>query len=526
MDGGSTQRPTDGGRASSSWSKPGEMLERLQARPPAETRYDLREEIARGGMGAILRVWDGDLRRAIAMKVALGRESSKGSSGPTPGSSLDDRTLGRFLEEAQITAQLDHPGIVPVHELGLDSSGQVFFTMALVQGVHLGVVLRHLHGDKLPEGAELPDGEWTQTRMLGVLLKVCEAMAYAHAKGVLHRDLKPANVMIDARGRIRLMDFGISKTAGARTTLHTGVGTPFYMPPEQVRGGKATASSDLYSFGVLMYQLLTGELPSGRFEEPGEVVEELPGWANDLVMRCMERRPERRYQDMKSLLADWGAFLEAGSQRTIPQLPDAVEVYCPPGTFRMGASPGDDEVWNEEKPAREVTLTRGFWALSTPVTQAMYEAVTRENPSKIEGPKHPVEWVSWFDAVRFCNQLSEQAGLTPAYHFHGEEEVEWLRDADGFRLPTEAEWEYLCRAGSTSARYGELDKVAWFGDNSNGETHPVGQKEPNAWGLLDTLGNVWEWCVDEWDEEAYSKLPQVNPANLPARVGERVRRGA
>ena len=105
--------------------------------------------------------------------------------------------------------------------------------------------------------------------------------------------------------------------------------------------------------------------------------------------------------------------------RAIEGLPDAVEVYCPPGTFRMGASPGDDEAFSGEKPAREVTLTRGFWALSTPVTQAMYEAVTGKNPSRFQGPKRPVEEVSWFDAVRFCNRLSEQAGLTPVYQFHG-----------------------------------------------------------------------------------------------------------
>jgi formylglycine-generating enzyme required for sulfatase activity len=187
----------------------------------------------------------------------------------------------------------------------------------------------------------------------------------------------------------------------------------------------------------------------------------------------------------------------------------------------MGASPGDED----EKPAREVTLMRGFWALSTPVTQAMYEAVMGKKPSHFKGARRPVESVSWYDAMEFCNQLSAKAGLSPAYRLHGEKKVEWLQESEGYRLPTEAEWEYLCRAGSTDSRYGKLDEIAWHLKNSESRTHPVGQKAPNAWGFYDTLGNVWEWCMDEWDDEAYSKLPQVNPAHVPHTVNRRVKRG-
>ena len=119
---------------------------------------------------------------------------------------------------------------------------------------------------------------------------------------------------------------------------------------------------------------------------------------------------DERWRGCRVPCGDWepehpGHGLSELQTRAIEELPDAVEVYCPPGTFRMGASPGDDEALEVEKPAREVTLTRGFWALSTPVTQAMYEAVTGENPSRFKGPEYPVEEVTWFDAVRFCNQL-------------------------------------------------------------------------------------------------------------------------
>ncbi len=128
-------------------------------------------------------MWDEDLRRNLAMKVILGKGDH--ITGETP--SVDSKTLGRFLEEAQVTGQLDHPGIVPVHELGLDDQGQVYFTMKLVKGRDLKAIFDLVHEGK--EG-------WTQTRALNVMLKVCEAMAYAHSKGVIHRDLKPANVMV------------------------------------------------------------------------------------------------------------------------------------------------------------------------------------------------------------------------------------------------------------------------------------------------------------------------------------------
>jgi formylglycine-generating enzyme required for sulfatase activity len=136
-----------------------------------------------------------------------------------------------------------------------------------------------------------------------------------------------------------------------------------------------------------------------------------------------------------------------------------------------------------------------------PVTQAQYEQVMGGRPSATQGDRLPVESVSWLDAVRFCNALSERVGLSPAYRL--QDEVEWDTAADGYRLPTEAEWEHACRAGTTAARYGELDKVAWYRGNSAERIHEVGGKQPNAWGLYDTLGNVWEWCWDIYDAEVY-----------------------
>lgn len=138
---------------------------------------------------------------------------------------------------------------------------------------------------------------------------------------------------------------------------------------------------------------------------------------------------------------------------------------------------------------------------ATPVTQAEYAEVTGERPSASHGDRLPVETVSWWEAVRFCNALSRRDGLTPAYRIG--DAVEWDTIADGWRLPAEAEWEHACRAGTTGPRYGPLDDIAWWRGNSDGRIHEVGGRLPNEWGFYDLLGNVWEWCWDIYDAEVY-----------------------
>ncbi len=143
-------------------------------------------------------------------------------------------------------------------------------------------------------------------------------------------------------------------------------------------------------------------------------------------------------------------------------------VWIPPGRYIAGCSVDDNECFEDEYPQRNITLTRGFWFGETEVTQAAYDRLVDYNPSFFVGPTLPVENLTWDEADAFCRQI-------------------------GGRLPTEWEWEYAARAGGTTARYGKLDDIAWYYDNSNFATHPVKQKAPNAFGLYDTLGNVVEW---------------------------------
>jgi serine/threonine protein kinase len=213
-------------------------------------RYEVLDEVARGGMGVILRVRDKGFRRDLAMKVLQAQDGQ---------TAHDSQRTSRFLEEAQVTGQLEHPGVVPVYEVGLDEERQLFFTMRLVKGKTFGEVIDLVHAER-----PVHVGGWTTTRALGVLLKVCETMAFAHDKGVVHRDLKPANVMVGRFGETYVMDWGLARVTGQaqrvdpdatmRTILTTArkddsgsdsssatmegdvMGTPAYMPPEQGRG--------------------------------------------------------------------------------------------------------------------------------------------------------------------------------------------------------------------------------------------------------------------------------------------------
>ena len=236
-------------------------------------KYEVGPMIAQGGMGAIMDAREATIRRSVAMKVML-----------TEGTSDD---LRRFIEEAQITGQLEHPNIVPVHELGLDEEGKLFYTMKLVKGITLLKILQLL-GQGVPQTVE----KYPLAELLTVFQKVCDALAFAHSKGVIHRDLKPENVMIARYGEVLVMDWGIAKLvkpagapkdAGGRssvnvksTTLIAGnggnpfatmsgaiMGTPGFMSPEQARGDvdSLDARSDIFALGSILYTILTLEFP-------------------------------------------------------------------------------------------------------------------------------------------------------------------------------------------------------------------------------------------------------------------------
>ncbi|MCZ6598515.1 MAG: serine/threonine protein kinase [Planctomycetota bacterium] len=309
-------------------------LSKIAAHSPSESRYTVLGEIASGGMGRVLRVWDEDLKRTLAMKV-IGK---KGEGSPSQTHSAKERVLARFLEEAQVMGQLDHPGIVPVHEIGIDSEDRIYFTMPLVKGKSLKEVF---------ELVRRGDERWNRTRALGVILKMCETVAFAHTKGVVHRDLKPSNVMVGRFGEAFVMDWGLAKILGREETpLGLGsvevparsesrdltgygsvVGTPAYMPPEQARGDEVGPAADVYALGAILYELLAGFMPyADQTSVAGEesAIERVlsrqptplretvrpPGELVAICEKAMERQPVRRYAGVEAMADDLRDYLE------------------------------------------------------------------------------------------------------------------------------------------------------------------------------------------------------------------------
>jgi len=342
-----------------------DLFDRLRSRSARGGRYRLQEEIGRGGMGVVVRIWDEELRRHLAMKILRDRGDAAGPTaspanrrslrGEPSAPTVDTETLVRFLEEAQITSQLRHPGIVPVHELGLDLEGRIYFTMHLVRGNTFREVI---------EWAMRGENGWTPTRALHVLVDVCDALGYAHSKGVIHRDMKPSNVMVGRYGETYVMDWGLARVLGKRdrhdvrvatdapllSSIQTDrrersdehgespiitmdgavVGTPAYMPPEQANGRIELIDrrADVYSVGAMLYHLLTGQPPyvgpgertsprtvlaMVKLGPPKRVHELAPATPAELEAICekaMARDPARRYADLREFAEDLRAYLE------------------------------------------------------------------------------------------------------------------------------------------------------------------------------------------------------------------------
>jgi serine/threonine protein kinase len=294
-------------------------------------------EIARGGMGSIRKVFDTNLQRTVAMKVLF------------PEHRGDAKIMARFAEEAQILGQLEHPNIVPVHDFGEDAEGVRFFTMYYVRGKTLTEMLQS-------DTVEMGSRE-AYFKLLNIFTRVCDAVAFAHSRGVVHRDLKPDNIMVGAFGEVYLMDWGISKLLGRSTPTGSGeipdpvrvrrevaaddekgqiIGTFFYMSPEQAHAEveKVDERTDIFLLGGVLYEILTGQPPymgstvvdvvrqaqKCAIPAPNLVAPErnIPEALVRITMKCLQRDQKDRYQNVFLLKQDVENFLKGGA--SFPQI--------------------------------------------------------------------------------------------------------------------------------------------------------------------------------------------------------------
>jgi serine/threonine-protein kinase len=575
-------------------------------------RFRIVQRLGEGGMGGVFLAEQISVgNRPVALKVLLR-------------TFLDNPDfLQRFQDEAASTGRIRHPNVVTIYESGQSDDGTPYIAMEYLEGE----TLRHA----LKARGALPVSECTD-----IIEQAAGGLNAAHKVGIIHRDLKPDNIFL-ARGDdgelvVKVVDFGIAKLRESATHTLTGtvLGTPAYMSFEQACGMKSDeldARSDIYSLGVVAYEMLTGHLPFESDTPVGylrkhlqdvpppfhSVKPDLPALpkVESVVMKALTKDRDQRYGSVLEFAqafaqaaqpAPVGAVREApldkqattvqpmappttrlafsittliGAPRSRPMLwvgalatalllvagswylftvihartspspqppslltgqtgvPQAAGtarvnpqdglkyVWIPAGTFMMGCSFGDSECNHDEMPSHHVTISKGLWLGQTPVTVAAYRQFAGATKRAMPAPPDynpgwgdqamPIVNVRWDDAVAYCT---------------------WV----GGRLPAEAEWEYAARAGSTQARYGPIDAIAWYADNSgrdrldstriwpsdpmkqfkrleeNGDRpHEVAQKRPNAFNLYDMLGNVWEWVNDYYSQDYYAASPERDP---------------
>ncbi|MEG4026949.1 MULTISPECIES: bifunctional serine/threonine-protein kinase/formylglycine-generating enzyme family protein [unclassified Microcoleus] len=438
-----------------------------------------------------------------------------------------NKAVELFQQEARQLQQLGQHPQIPLLDAYFEDNKYLYLVQQFVDGDNLLTLFHN-------------QGIWQENQVKQLLLELLPVLKFIHEQKIIHRDIKPENIMRRrSDGVLMLIDFGVSKQLSGTVMSRRGtqIGTPGYTPLEQMKGGEAYAASDLFSLGATAFHLLTGLYPFDLWVDQGyswtanwpqHLKSPIEKGLEVILSKLLAKDTQQRYQSADEVLKD---FQHQSRQTPAPTPPPAptlkrfdfdpvtVEVRgnissrqrrqaqffsenlgsgaildmvaIPGGSFVMGSPNTEAGRSNNEGPQRTVNISPFFMG-KYPITQEQWEIVMGNNPSDLKGLKRPVEQVSWNNALEFCQKISQKTGKV-------------------YRLPSEAEWEYACRAGTTTPFY--------FGDtitpnlvNYNGnypygvvpkglyreKTTDVGRFPPNAFGLYDMHGTVWEWCSDRW----------------------------
>jgi formylglycine-generating enzyme required for sulfatase activity/predicted Ser/Thr protein kinase len=478
--------------------------------PLQDGKYIIEKTIGSGGFGITYKAKEQRSGQLVAIKTLSHLEQAKPDF---------RQRQQKFVNEALRLARCSHPHIVPVYEL-IDEDGL------------WGMVMEYIEGEDLATYIE-NRGVLSEAEALRLIRQIGEALTLVHNQGFLHRDIKPNNIILrrDTQTAV-LIDFGLAREVNlGQLQSMTNHRTECFAPIEQYdRQGKFGAYTDVYALAATLYVLLTGQVPFPAqiraqnipLTEPKQHNSQISDKVNAAIIKGMELLPENRPQSVRSwldLLVQSGlkvfrfevVSLNAKGEiinRQQRQAEYYVETFhgtslemvaIPGGTFMMGSPETEEGRYDSESPQHRVTVAPFFMG-KYPITQEQYEAVMGNNPSDFKGKKRPVEQVSWDDANEFCQKLSQKTGKK-------------------YRLPSEAEWEYACRAGTTTPfHFGETitTDVANYDGNYTYASAPkgvyrqkttdVGSFPANNFGLYDLHGNVWEWCADIWHEN-YNGAP-------------------
>jgi formylglycine-generating enzyme required for sulfatase activity len=488
-----------------------------------DNRYRPIKFLGEGGFGRTFQAVDEKrLNTPCVIKQFLPQQAGSGAL---------QKATELFQQEAKRLQELGKHPQIPDLEAFFSQDSRLYLVQDFIDGQNL---LQEFQNQ----------GTLNEPQIRNILIELLPVLQFIHDNKVIHRDIKPENIIRSKNGKLFLIDFGVSKeTSGSiLTRIGTTVGTPGYAPPEQLRG-TAYHNSDLYSLAVTCVRLLTGHFPksdgsdqlfdTNRMEWQWRKYVSLSQELIDVLETMLRDIPANRYQSATEVLAalsnqktivipppppqtsqnPFQQIFQFISPPTNPPKPASNTnlninpqssftedlgkgvklemIAIPGGTFLMGSPENEAERLSYESPQHQVTVP-SFFIGKYQLTQAQYQAIMGVNPSSFKGNNRPVENVSWDDAVTFCKKLNQKTGKN-------------------YRLPSEAEWEYACRAGTKTPFYfGDnitTDLVNYDGNYSyksaakgkyRQQTTDVGTFPPNPFGLYDMHGNVWEWCEDDW----------------------------
>ncbi|MEK7432131.1 MAG: bifunctional serine/threonine-protein kinase/formylglycine-generating enzyme family protein [Cyanobacteriota bacterium] len=509
-----------------------------------------------------------------------------------------DEMKDTFLKEGEKNKQLNHKNIIRALDV-FSINNTIYIVYDFIE--------KAITLDKF-----LAENKLKLENKISIILDILDALIYTHNKDIIHLNLKPNNILVSLNNNkieIKIVDFSIANNINMITS---SIDTNFsvFLPPEHLIPKMYGTHTDIYSAGALLYFLLTNLQPPSMIMKGDESSEKLEIKSEQLntflyknleeaqieedliviILKAMKYNYDERFltvSDIKTELEDLykikeddkqkcsfcyeiikkkeikcpfcGEFLNENSKKL---LLSSEMVYVEGGSFKMGSNQ-----FLDTKPIHNVTL-KSFYISKYQVTQKEYQDLMKTNPSYFQRDNLipssynkdflPVECVSWFDAIKFCNEKSKQDGFPISYNEQGDLLDEYgkvtidIKKVKGYRLPTEAEWEFASKGGNFASESEEflysgsnnIDEVAWnfnnskiiekikktrkvekglffknkieeeyFDDFEYEGTHVVGTKKPNQLGIYDMNGNVWEWCTDWYDANFYSKSPSKNPYN-------------
>ncbi|MEG4232788.1 bifunctional serine/threonine-protein kinase/formylglycine-generating enzyme family protein [Microcoleus sp. Pol11C3] len=462
-----------------------------------------------------------------------------------------NKAVELFQQEARQLQQLGQHPQIPSLDAYFEQDNYLYLVQQFVDGDNLLALFQN-------------QGIWQESQVKQLLLELLPVLKFIHEQKIIHRDIKPENIMRRrSDGLLMLIDFGVSKqlSGTVMSRLGTRIGSDGYAPLEQMKGGEAYPASDLFSLGATAFHLLTGLYPFDLWVDQGyswtanwqqHLKSPLDKGLELILSKLLAKDIEQRYQSAEEVLIDFQNQSTPKNSINLQKIDFEVVtvdvrgnitnrqqrqaqffrenlgsgaildmVAIPGGRFVMGSPHTEVGRSDSEGPQRTVNISPFFMG-KYPVTQEQWEVVMENNPSHIKGflksKQLPVEQVTWNAAVEFCQKISQKTGKI-------------------YRLPSEAEWEYACRAGTTTPFYfGETitpDLVNYDGNHPYGsapkglyrkQTTDVESFGPNPFGLYDMHGTVWEWCSDRWHDN-YNGAPTDGSSWETGTDNNRVQRG-